>query len=114
MLLRVFRILRPATSALLLALVLGSAPVGSTAAEDGGEFFRGKAITYLVGNKPGGGYDLYARLTEAGHRGLREPYDAFWGVRYAIVADPEGTAVGLMSAPSDEHRAAPPDTSTLE
>jgi tripartite-type tricarboxylate transporter receptor subunit TctC len=62
MLLRVFRILRPATSALLLALVLGSAPVGSTAAEDGGEFFRGKAITYLVGNKPGGGYDLYARL----------------------------------------------------
>ena len=62
MLLRVSRILRPATSALLLVLVLGSAPVGPTAAEDGGEFFRGKAITYLVGNKPGGGYDLYARL----------------------------------------------------
>lgn len=56
---------------------------------------------------------LYTQLTEAGHRGLREPYDAFWGVRYAIVADPEGTAVGLMSEPSSEHRTAPPDTSTL-
>ena len=57
---------------------------------------------------------LYAELTEAGHRGLREPYDAFWGARYAILADPEGTAVGLMSEPSSEHRSAPPDVATFE
>ena len=52
---------------------------------------------------------LYATLTAAGHRGLRAPYDAFWGARYAIVADPDGVAVGLMSEPSDAHRSAPPE-----
>jgi hypothetical protein len=30
-------------------------------------------------------------------------YDAFWGARYAIVADPDGSDVGLMS-PIDEQR----------
>ena len=57
---------------------------------------------------------LHAKLTAAGHRSLRAPYDAFWGIRYAIVEDPDGTAVGIMSAPSQEHRAPPPDVSALE
>jgi catechol 2,3-dioxygenase-like lactoylglutathione lyase family enzyme len=39
---------------------------------------------------------LYAELVAAGHKGRREPYDAFFGARYAIVEDPDGHAIGLM------------------
>jgi catechol 2,3-dioxygenase-like lactoylglutathione lyase family enzyme len=40
---------------------------------------------------------MYAELTAAGHRGLREPWDAFWGMRYATVADPDGNGVDLYA-----------------
>jgi len=43
----------------------------------------------------------YAELTAAGYQGRQRPFDAFWGARYAIVADPSGNDVGLMS-PVDE------------
>jgi uncharacterized glyoxalase superfamily protein PhnB len=49
----------------------------------------------------------YATLVEAGHQGLQAPFDAFWGARYAIVEDPDGLAVGLMS-PVDPARRSPP------
>jgi len=49
----------------------------------------------------------YEDLTSAGHAGQQPPYDTFWGARYAIVTDPNGTAVGLMS-PSDPTRRRPP------
>ena len=51
---------------------------------------------------------LYDEMTAAGHRGLQAPWDAFWGARYAIVEDPDGIAVGLMSPISAKHRAPPP------
>jgi catechol 2,3-dioxygenase-like lactoylglutathione lyase family enzyme len=51
---------------------------------------------------------VYAELTEAGYRGSQSPYDAFWGARYAIVEDPDGNPVGLMSPADPERRAAPP------
>ncbi|HLG89245.1 MAG TPA: VOC family protein [Alphaproteobacteria bacterium] len=51
----------------------------------------------------------YADLTGAGYTGLQPPYDAFWGARYAIVEDPDGIAVGLMSPISPERRSAPPE-----
>lgn len=41
--------------------------------------------------------ERYAALVNAGYRGVQPPYDAFWGSRYAIVADPDGNDVGLMS-----------------
>ena len=49
----------------------------------------------------------YADLIAAGYIGLQHPYDAFWGARYAIVEDPDGLAVGLMS-PIDAARKTPP------
>ncbi len=52
---------------------------------------------------------LYGEMTAAGHRGLQAPWDAFWGARYAIVEDPDGIAVGLMSPISAKHRAPPPE-----
>ena len=51
---------------------------------------------------------LYGEMTAAGHRGLQAPFDAFWGARYAIVEDPDGIAVGLMSPISAKHRSPPP------
>jgi catechol 2,3-dioxygenase-like lactoylglutathione lyase family enzyme len=53
----------------------------------------------------------YADLTGAGHRGHQAPYDAFWGSRYAIVADPDGNLVGLMS-PRDPAMVSPPPDPT--
>jgi catechol 2,3-dioxygenase-like lactoylglutathione lyase family enzyme len=40
---------------------------------------------------------LYAELVAAGHPGHREPFDAFWGQRYATVLDPDGNAVDLYA-----------------
>lgn len=40
---------------------------------------------------------LYARMTEAGHRGALDPFDAPWGQRYATVVDPDGTSVDLFA-----------------
>ena len=41
----------------------------------------------------------YAELTGAGHTGRLEPFDAFWGQRYATVVDPDGNSVDFY-APS--------------
>ncbi|HEU4431484.1 MAG TPA: VOC family protein [Myxococcota bacterium] len=53
----------------------------------------------------------YAELTAAGHPGRQVPYDTFWGARYAVVADPDGNDVGLMSPPEAERRSWPPKSS---
>jgi uncharacterized glyoxalase superfamily protein PhnB len=50
----------------------------------------------------------YAELTAAGYTGRQPPFDAFWGARYAIVADPDGNDVGLMSPLEDSRRTRPP------
>jgi catechol 2,3-dioxygenase-like lactoylglutathione lyase family enzyme len=39
----------------------------------------------------------YAELTGADHRGLQEPWDACWGMRYATVADPDGNGIDLYA-----------------
>lgn len=53
----------------------------------------------------------YAELTAAGYTGRQPPFDAFWGARYAIVADPDGNDVGLMSPVDESLRAWPPTRS---
>jgi catechol 2,3-dioxygenase-like lactoylglutathione lyase family enzyme len=40
--------------------------------------------------------DTYRDLVVAGAVGRQEPYDAFWGGRYAVVRDPDGHDIGLM------------------
>jgi catechol 2,3-dioxygenase-like lactoylglutathione lyase family enzyme len=55
--------------------------------------------------------DRYAELTAAGSTGRQPPYDAFWGGRYAIVADPDGNDVGLMSPIDNSLRSWPPQES---
>jgi catechol 2,3-dioxygenase-like lactoylglutathione lyase family enzyme len=41
--------------------------------------------------------DTYANVTGAGFAGVKEPYDAFWGQRYATVLDPDGNMVDLFA-----------------
>ena len=52
--------------------------------------------------------DLYQELTDAGYRGQQPPYYAFWGARYAVIEDPDGNPVGVMS-PVDSDRRSDPD-----
>ncbi len=39
---------------------------------------------------------LYGDLVAAGYEGHKKPWDAFWGMRYAIVHDPDGNGVDLF------------------
>lgn len=55
--------------------------------------------------------ERYAELVAAGYVGRQPPYDAFWGARYAIVADPVGNDVGLMSSLDERLRRWPPTSS---
>jgi catechol 2,3-dioxygenase-like lactoylglutathione lyase family enzyme len=42
--------------------------------------------------------ETYARVTEAGFHGEKEPWDAFWGQRYAQLQDPDGVPIDLFAA----------------
>ncbi len=42
--------------------------------------------------------EVYARAVAAGFHGEKEPWDAFWGQRYAQLADPDGVPVDLYAA----------------
>jgi uncharacterized glyoxalase superfamily protein PhnB len=42
--------------------------------------------------------EIYARVTAAGFHGEKEPWDAFWGQRYAQLRDPDGVPVDLYAA----------------
>ena len=40
---------------------------------------------------------MFAELVAAGYDGHLEPWDAFWGQRYASVRDPDGNGVDLFA-----------------
>ena len=42
--------------------------------------------------------ETYARATGAGFDGEKEPWDAFWGQRYAQLRDPNGVPVDLYAS----------------
>jgi uncharacterized glyoxalase superfamily protein PhnB len=42
--------------------------------------------------------EVYRRVVEAGFDGEKEPWDAFWGQRYAQLRDPDGVPVDLYAA----------------
>jgi len=39
----------------------------------------------------------YRRLVDGGYHGRKEPWDAFWGQRYAQVEDPDGNVIDLFA-----------------
>jgi catechol 2,3-dioxygenase-like lactoylglutathione lyase family enzyme len=42
--------------------------------------------------------EVYARMVAAGFHGEKEPWDAFWGQRYAQLRDPDGVGVDLYAS----------------
>lgn len=42
--------------------------------------------------------EIYARVEAAGFQAEKEPWDAFWGQRYAQLRDPDGVPVDLFAA----------------
>jgi catechol 2,3-dioxygenase-like lactoylglutathione lyase family enzyme len=45
--------------------------------------------------------EVYRRVTAAGFDGEKEPWDAFWGQRYAQLRDPDGVSVDLYAPAAD-------------
>jgi catechol 2,3-dioxygenase-like lactoylglutathione lyase family enzyme len=41
--------------------------------------------------------EVYAKVLAAGFKGKKEPWDAFWGQRYAQVLDPDGHSIDLFA-----------------
>ncbi|AHI00872.1 VOC family protein [Kutzneria viridogrisea] len=63
------------------------APVGSSRA----------ALAFDCGS-PQGVDEAFANLVGAGYEGGKQPWDAFWGQRYATLHDPDGNEVDLFAA----------------
>ncbi|MFC0105076.1 VOC family protein [Kibdelosporangium aridum] len=57
----------------------------------------GMSLAFLA-ESPAGVDKVYAELVGAGYHGEKEPWDAFWGQRYAVVLDPDGNGVDLFAA----------------
>jgi catechol 2,3-dioxygenase-like lactoylglutathione lyase family enzyme len=53
--------------------------------------------------------ELVAELVGVGATVQQPPFDAFWGARYAVISDPEGLAVGIMSPVDPAQRYEGPD-----
>jgi uncharacterized glyoxalase superfamily protein PhnB len=41
---------------------------------------------------------LYAQVIQNGYKSHKEPWDAFWGQRYAVVSDPDGNHIDLFAS----------------
>ena len=53
----------------------------------------------------------FERALALGAKGLRAPYDAFWGARYAVVLGPGPIVVGVMSPADPAARTSGPELS---
>jgi uncharacterized glyoxalase superfamily protein PhnB len=42
--------------------------------------------------------EMHAKIVAAGFASVKEPWDAFWGQRYASVSDPDGNQIDLFAA----------------
>ena len=41
---------------------------------------------------------LYKKILEAGYKGHKTPWDAFWGQRYCSVLDPDGNQIDIFAS----------------
>ena len=57
---------------------------------------RGIGLAFLCAG-PADVDAIHARIVAAGHRSKLDPFDAFWGQRYATVLDPDGNPVDLFA-----------------
>jgi uncharacterized glyoxalase superfamily protein PhnB len=54
------------------------------------------SLAFLV-DTPGEVDRLYESLVHGGAEGVKEPWDAFWGQRYACLRDPDGHGVDIFA-----------------
>ena len=54
------------------------------------------AVAFLC-DSPGAVDQLYTELVESGAEPRKQPWDAFWGQRYAQDKDPDGNVVDLFA-----------------
>jgi catechol 2,3-dioxygenase-like lactoylglutathione lyase family enzyme len=71
------------------------------------EGFRGVVLGFHVPTREAVDR-IHADMTRAGYRSQQEPYDAFWGSRFAVLEDPDGNSVGVMSPMDDAYRTPEP------
>jgi catechol 2,3-dioxygenase-like lactoylglutathione lyase family enzyme len=57
---------------------------------------QGMVLAFLCGS-PENVDQIFRRITSSGFKGKKEPWDAFWGQRYASVLDPDGNSVDLFA-----------------
>ncbi|MEO8827749.1 DUF664 domain-containing protein [Lapillicoccus sp.] len=57
--------------------------------------------------------ESHNRLVDGGYASRQLPYDAFWGARFAVVADPDGYQIGLMSPVDEASKSWPPTPAPL-
>jgi catechol 2,3-dioxygenase-like lactoylglutathione lyase family enzyme len=54
------------------------------------------AVAFLL-DSPGAVDQKFAELVKTGAKPYKEPWDAFWGQRYAQIHDPDGNVVDLFA-----------------
>ncbi|WP_084556933.1 VOC family protein [Hamadaea tsunoensis] len=54
------------------------------------------ALAFLC-ESPAAVDETYRHMVEGGYAGHQEPWDAFWGQRYATLRDPDGNGVDLFA-----------------
>lgn len=60
---------------------------------------RGNGIAICFKQEsPGKVDEIFKKCLEAGGASIKEPWDAFWGHRYACVADPDGYQIDLFAS----------------
>jgi catechol 2,3-dioxygenase-like lactoylglutathione lyase family enzyme len=64
--------------------------------EPGGKIKNGPSLAFLCAD-PAEVDSQHADLVAAGHTNVKEPWDAPWGQRYAILRDPDGYQVELFA-----------------
>jgi predicted lactoylglutathione lyase len=57
---------------------------------------QGIVLAFLCGS-PQDVDQMFRKITSSGFKGNKEPWDAFWGQRYASVFDPDGNSVDLFA-----------------
>jgi catechol 2,3-dioxygenase-like lactoylglutathione lyase family enzyme len=70
---------------------------------------RGRVVVGFRVAERGDVDNLFRDMIAAGYRGLHEPCDGFWGARDAIIEDPDGVAVCVMSPIEPDKKSPPPD-----
>ncbi len=55
-------------------------------------------VLCFLQESPGAVDELFSKVTKAGFKSVKTPWDAFWGQRYSSVQDPDGNQIDLFAS----------------